>query len=88
MEFPDLSRGACREIGLELFFPEEKGNGSDTYVYAKTICNRCVVQVKCLEWAILHEDHGMWGGTSPVDRRKIRRKRKIRLNEILAREYV
>ena len=88
MEFPDLSRGACREIGLELFYPDEKGNGSDTYTYARVICASCSVQAQCLEWAIKHEDHGMWGGTSPTDRRKIRRQRKIQLQEVLPREYV
>lgn len=89
MKFPDLRLGLCREIGITLFFPDEKGdNGSDTYTLARTICSACTVRIQCLEWAVRHEDHGMWGGTSPVERRKIRRERKIKLQEVLPREYV
>lgn len=88
MKFPDLSLGLCREIGVALFYPEEKGNGSDTYTLARTICSACTVRLQCLEWGVHHEDHGMWGGASPVERRKIRRKRNIILEEVLPREYV
>ena len=89
MKFPDLRLGLCREIDITLFFPDEKGdNGSDTYTLARTICSACTVRIQCLEWAVRHEDHGMWGGTSPVERRKIRRERKIKLQEVLPREYV
>lgn len=93
MKFPDLSIGLCREIGVELFYPEEKeygarGNGGETYTFARTICSACTVRIQCLEWALHHEDHGMWGGTSPTERRVIRRKRNIRLQEVLPREYV
>ena len=88
MNFPDLSRGLCREVGIEFFFPEDRGNGSDTYTFARKICSGCVVKEQCLEWAIRHEDHGMWGGTTPTERRKIRRQRKILLQEIYVREYV
>lgn len=88
MKFPDLSMGLCREVGLELFYPEDKGNGSETYTLARTICSACTVRLQCLEWAVHHEPHGMWGGASPVERREIRRKRNIRLEEVLPREYV
>ena len=87
MKFPDLSRGLCREVGIELFFPEERGNGSDTYSFSRIICSGCVVKQECLEWAIHHEDHGMWGGTTPTERRRIRQKRKMRIQEILVKDY-
>lgn len=88
MNFPDLTRGLCREVGVELFFPEEKGSGSETYVMARKICANCVVRNECLEWAIRHEDHGMWGGTSPTERRKLRRQKNIILQEIYVKEFV
>jgi WhiB family redox-sensing transcriptional regulator len=87
MEFPDLTRGLCREVGLEAFFPE-RGEEHVIYSLARTICSGCEVKEKCLEWAIRHEDHGMWGGTSPTERRQIRRRRKIILQEVYVKDYV
>ena len=88
MKFPDLTRGLCREIGVELFFPEEGSSGTDIYSFSRKICAGCVVRNECLEWAVKHEDHGMWGGTSPVERRKIRRARNIILQEVYVKDYV
>jgi WhiB family redox-sensing transcriptional regulator len=86
MNFPDLTKGLCREIGIEPFFPEE--SMVELYSFARKICSGCVVKQECLEWAVKHEDHGMWGGTTPVERRQIRRNRNIIIQEIYVREYV
>ena len=86
MKFPDLSGGLCREIGVEVFFPDVP-DASD-YKLARTICSGCGVREQCLEWAVQHEPHGMWGGTTPVERKIIRRKRNIMLHEILLKDYV
>ena len=87
MKFPDLTRGLCREIGIEFFFPEDKGSGVDIYRYSRKICDSCVVKNKCLEWAVKHEAFGMWGGTTPQERKLIRRKKNIILQEILVKDY-
>ena len=37
-------------------------------------CLGCVVQADCLASALVHGDHdGMWGGTTPADRRRLRK---------------
>ena len=36
------------------------------------ICRDCPFRIPCMEWAIKHEDHGFWAGTSPHQRRKMR----------------
>jgi WhiB family redox-sensing transcriptional regulator len=62
----------CREYPRELFFPEVGSNGTQ----AKAICARCLVRAECLEFALSDQDarlHGVWGGTSPQDRKKLRR---------------
>lgn len=87
MDFPDLTRGLCREVGIEFFFPDAGGSGTDIYVHSKKICGKCVVQNECLEWAIKHEDHGMWGGTTPTERRRIRRQRHINIQEIYVKDF-
>lgn len=88
MKFPDLTKGLCREVGVQLFYPEDGGSGTDIYMLARTICNRCEVRQECLEWALRHEDWGMWGGLTPVERKRLRSKLKIRLEEVLTKDYV
>ena len=38
---------------------------------ARAICSACLVQSECLE-AGLGELEGLWGGTSPMERRRLR----------------
>ncbi len=42
---------------------------------AKAICAGCVVKDACLEFG-LHQPDGIWGGTTPGERRRIRRRRR------------
>lgn len=42
---------------------------------AKGICFECPVQFECLAGAMRRrEQYGVWGGTSPADRRRLRQK--------------
>ena len=67
-------RGRCRGVDPDLFFPRR---GDDT-TQAVAVCKACPVQVECLEYAIDNDErHGIWGGTTGNDRRKIRRPRKL-----------
>ncbi len=89
MNYPDLTQARCREVGIEFFFSEDE-NERDTSVYAlgKTICSGCFVRRECLEWAVKHEAHGLWGGMTPRERMAIRRERNIVLEQILVADYV
>ena len=66
---------SCAEIGTELFFADDKEDTSEMKL-ARTICNSCTHKTECLEWAIAHEEVGIWGGTTGNQRRKIKRMRK------------
>ena len=72
-----MSRGMCRfELG-EVFFPTD-GVGVEI---AKRICATCPVKGPCLEYALEHRiDHGVWGGTSERQRRRILKKRRLSAN--------
>ena len=61
---------ACRDTNPDLFFPGD--NDTVTARHAKRICSTCPVRQQCLD-AHLWEDHGIFGGTSPQERRKLRR---------------
>jgi WhiB family redox-sensing transcriptional regulator len=54
----------------ELFYPDEGGN----YIAARCICDACPYQAPCLRLALTRpEFHGMWGGKSPNERRRMLR---------------
>jgi len=64
----------CRGFDVDKFFPV---SGEDTRTI-KAICRACDVQAECLAYAINnHEIHGIWGGLSERERRRIRRSRRI-----------
>jgi len=60
----------CQQIGLEVFFPRTD-NSPEHFKQAKEICQRCPVIAECLDFG-LDEPFGVFGGTSPYDRRRIR----------------
>jgi WhiB family transcriptional regulator, redox-sensing transcriptional regulator len=63
---------ACRGLDPEIFFPER----GDDLRPARDVCRGCTVQVQCLEYSVKwHEKHGVWGGTSERERRRIWRRR-------------
>lgn len=56
----------------DFFFPLPGVNTSEIVNF----CSACPVQHDCLDYAIVnHEHHGMWGGKSERERRRIRKNR-------------
>ena len=61
-----------KDADPDIFFPER---GASTRK-AKELCNSCIAQEHCLEYAIVNaEKFGIWGGLSERERRKIRKER-------------
>ena len=68
---PWTKRALCAETGGDDHFPEGKGKQYDN---AKKVCLACDVQAQCLEYALRNrEDIGVWGATSPQERRAMRK---------------
>jgi len=62
----------CQTTDFDLWFSETSGQGGSQH--AKKLCGQCPVQVECLTYALdAQESHGIWGGTTVEQRRKIRR---------------
>lgn len=58
----------------ELYFPE-KEDAFQLIRYAKKQCAQCPIVNQCLEYALeAGEAHGIWGGTTPTERRQLKRK--------------
>lgn len=68
-------RAACRGEDPELFYPVSAAGPALVQVdEAKTICATCPVTEDCLAWALrAGEPAGVWGGTTPEERRLLRR---------------
>jgi WhiB family redox-sensing transcriptional regulator len=68
-----MARGKCAELPPSTFFPSD-GAGVEV---ARRICGDCPVKSECLEHALLYRiDHGVWGGCSERERRRILKRRR------------
>jgi WhiB family redox-sensing transcriptional regulator len=63
-----FSGALCVGQDLSLYYPK-KGVRSP----AVEICVACPAKDKCLDHGLKHEEFGIWGGTSPLQRKKMRK---------------
>lgn len=69
-----MAGGNCRDEAPAVFFPSD-GVGVEV---ARRICATCPVKDPCLEYALRNGiDHGVWGGASERERRRIARRRRL-----------
>jgi WhiB family redox-sensing transcriptional regulator len=69
-----MAQGKCKELDPSLFFPSD-GIGVQV---AQRICAECPVKDMCLEYALANRvDHGVWGGASERERRRLLRQRRF-----------
>lgn len=75
--YAELHGGPARD---KLFFPRRGHvNGA-----AKAICADCPVRIECLEYALVTgANHGIWGGLSERERKRIRHQRRIAAREVV-----
>lgn len=65
----------CLGLDPEIFFP---GSGDTRgMIFAKSICAGCDVRAECLEYALAaDEHHGIWGGLTGRELRRLQRQRR------------
>ncbi|HEX9992492.1 MAG TPA: WhiB family transcriptional regulator [Acidimicrobiales bacterium] len=70
-----MRRGNCAGTDPAIFFPKP-GDPAATKK-AKEVCSDCPVRGECLEFVLWSPDGrwGVWGGTTPLERRRLRRQR-------------
>ncbi len=69
-----MLRAKCRGVAPGEFFPSD-GVGVER---AMRVCEGCAVREDCLEYALEHRiEHGVWGGASERERRRILRRRAL-----------
>ncbi len=63
----------CRGVDPEIFYPLSDDDADE----AKAICALCPVRESCLEHALVNrEKHGVWGGLTERERRRLIRQRR------------
>lgn len=70
----------CQELGPDAFFPETYENMGYSPLALRTlrsVCNSCPFKIACFEWAVRHEAHGFWAGTTERQRRIYRKENNI-----------
>ena len=68
-----MLKARCRGVNPTDFFPSD-GTG---VISAQHVCDGCTVRAECLEYALEHQiEHGVWGGASERERRRILRRRR------------
>jgi WhiB family redox-sensing transcriptional regulator len=70
-----LADGLCAGIGGDVFFPV----AGESNAAAVRVCGGCPVRVACLEYVLRGPaESGVWGGTSDLQRRRMRKARQAR----------
>jgi WhiB family transcriptional regulator, redox-sensing transcriptional regulator len=72
-EYAWMLHAHCRGVSPTEFFPSD-GLGVEA---AQRVCKSCDVRPECLEYALVNRiEHGVWGGASERERRRILRRRR------------
>jgi WhiB family redox-sensing transcriptional regulator len=75
-----MARGKCLRVGLEKMFLQGRPTQEDYQRAKDTYCAPCPVRGDCLHWIMMYEikdkyvSQGIWGGMTPDERRKLRRR--------------
>ena len=58
----------------DLFFGDGPGQVISDMRIAKNMCRKCPIMLQCARYGLeADEEYGVWGGLSPLDRRKLKR---------------
>lgn len=72
------NQASCVDVDPECFWPEpgEFPSGALAVCNGSDLQPVCPVRGECLEWALVNREHeGVWGGTTPNERRMLRQRR-------------
>ena len=72
------ANAACKDADPNLFYSDYLStDGRFMQNTAIQICNRCPARIPCLEYALIYERHGVWGGMNEHQRNVYRRNQNL-----------
>ena len=75
----EFENPTCAEVGPVPYYLDDDEHGREVSSYsphhgaAVALCKQCPHLAECLSWGTYHEPFGIWGGTTPTQRKDIRR---------------
>jgi len=70
-----MAHAACAGRGDDLFYPPGYLTSGAQVEAARAVCAGCPVVRACRQWALeVPEPYGIWGATTPSERRTLRRR--------------
>lgn len=74
-----FTKSACVSSSPSIF----DGETIEDILIAKKICGECPIQELCRDWASKTQEYGVWGGLTPLERKKYTKgSRTIEISEI------
>ena len=67
----------CAETDPEIFFPDTTREATRIKGTVRKICGSCEFQEPCLEYSLVNDVRGVWGGMLDSERKNIRRSRRL-----------
>jgi hypothetical protein len=67
----------CAQTDPELFFPIRANQYEVALRAARKLCQSCVFQLECYQYALYRDLDGVWGGTTPQERMEARKQNEI-----------
>jgi len=89
-ETPWTDKANCRGHDPDLWFPTGGSTWEERKAvrFAVDICHACPVETECLEYALMYEQQGIWGGRTQREREAMRRVRNIPLVRVPLRAHL
>ena len=75
----DWQKGECFGLNTDLFYQIEEERNIKAYIFinaVRTICARCPIMRECLAYGFAHENYGVWGGLTTMERRAMKEPKK------------
>jgi hypothetical protein len=69
----NFDKAGCKGIDTDVFYPPKDLFTRDEERMIESMCIDCPIMMACLEWGLAHERYGVWGGTTPAMRHRIRK---------------
>jgi WhiB family redox-sensing transcriptional regulator len=81
MTSEEAAQAACKGMDTNIFYSGMSGRYANELT-AKAICVACPVRLQCLQQGLENEEYGIWGGTTELER-KAMRKRQLRTARVV-----
>ena len=75
----DWSKAECWGLNTDLFYAVEEERNIKAYMFinaVRSICGRCAIFKECLAYGFAHEQYGVWGGMTTLERRAVHEPKK------------